>query len=375
MNNKKLLMNLIKISSTTGNEKGISSYLKNIFKSKKLKVKEFVNIYNGKNIYNIVINPNNNVKLVINTHMDVVSAWNWKNAFNPKYKNDFIYWRWACDAKWQIVVIYDLIIQLIKKNRQDLLKKIQFHIVCWEEKWWYGTQSLINKLNINPQWIIVLEPTNMNIYPANRWAVWFEIDIKWKSIHMGESNKWDNAIIKSSKVIRLLKWFEKYLIKNSPKHNLFNHKYIKLNIWKISWWDLPSIVPDLVTIQWWIAFIPPFNIKNIINMLNSYMKKEAPDIYKDINIRTLDLKNEPYETNINSNLCKRLYKASKNKWKISWWNASCDARLYALRYKKPTIVFWPGDLCVAHSNNEHISIKDIEKVSEILFETVNSLHL
>jgi len=50
---------------------------------------------------------------------------------------------------------------------------------------------------------------------------------------------------------------------------------------------------------------------------------------------------------------------------VEGWVASCDARLFNKIGKMPVIVFGPGCLDDAHSNNEKIKIEDIKKAGEV----------
>ena len=52
---------------------------------------------------------------------------------------------------------------------------------------------------------------------------------------------------------------------------------------------------------------------------------------------------------------------------IAGWTASCDARLFATEYPgMPVLTFGPGELAVAHSDQEQIALRDIAKAAEFL---------
>jgi acetylornithine deacetylase/succinyl-diaminopimelate desuccinylase-like protein len=52
---------------------------------------------------------------------------------------------------------------------------------------------------------------------------------------------------------------------------------------------------------------------------------------------------------------------------IAGWTVSCDARLFATEYPgMPVLTFGPGELAVAHSDQEQIAVADIAKAAEFL---------
>ena len=52
---------------------------------------------------------------------------------------------------------------------------------------------------------------------------------------------------------------------------------------------------------------------------------------------------------------------------VRGWTVSCDARLFASEYPgMPVLTFGPGELAVAHSDQEQIKLDDIVKAVEFL---------
>jgi len=61
---------------------------------------------------------------------------------------------------------------------------------------------------------------------------------------------------------------------------------------------------------------------------------------------------------------------SEVKPEIEGFIASCDARLFNKVGKMPVVVFGPGKLDYAHSDNEQIDTSQIKMAAEILVRTV-----
>ena len=377
MNYVDILSDLVKIPSTTGNEEKIVPYIKSLFEGIGCIVKVIRTTQRGKNINNIIINPQRNPSLIINTHMDVVPANGWEKAFEPKIRDGKIYGRGTCDAKGQIVLVYETI-KLLRRIGPHCINKIEWHIVSGEEDGGFGTSFLLQKYshhNNAVKAVIVLEPTNFALFPANRGALWFRIILHGKSTHMGEFSKGINAIDRAAKIIDSFADFRKYLLEISPSTELFGDptEFININVGRVSGGEWPSIVADYATIDGGISFLPNLSAKGVLKLFENFIKTTNTNYKGSIEVIPLSLKNDGYETPKNSNICLALgdsVRIRNKKCIVTGWNASCDARLYAKKYKVPTVVFGPGSLMLAHSNHEHIKLSELSRGIEILSDGI-----
>ena len=192
--------------------------------------------------------------IILNAHVDVVSAKKWSKAFSPKIKNGIVYGRGACDNKGNIVVIF-----LALKTLEDLGLVLDGDIITQfvidEEVGSNGTLALIKK-GYKADGAIVLEASDLNIYPAARGAVWFRIICEGKSAHPGIGSV--NAIEKAIEAIEILKKYRKKLAWESKGNPLFKDydSSTPLNIGIIRGGEWPSIVASQAIIEGLIGFLP-----------------------------------------------------------------------------------------------------------------------
>ncbi|HOM26220.1 MAG TPA: ArgE/DapE family deacylase [bacterium] len=312
--------------------------------------------------------------LILNTHSDIVPATNWKNAFIPEEKEGYIYGRGACDAKGQIATIY-LTLLTLKKMNIEISGKLIIEIVVEEEIGGNGTLSLIRQ-GYKGDGVIVLEPTELKITPANRGAVWFKLELFGKSVHMGKIWEGVNAIEKFCYLYPKLKDFEKKLIEESKNVPLFERfkQPVQLNFGVIKSDGWPSMVCGKVEIEGGIGFLPNKTLDGIKSEFEDVIKNCGDDwIVSNYKLSFPKLHNDSYSISPSHILVKTMERASEETGivpVVEGFIASCDARLFNRVGKMPVVVFGPGKLDDAHSDHEKIKIDDIKKASEILIRTV-----
>lgn len=308
--------------------------------------------------------------VILQSHIDVVGAKDWPDAFHPRVKEGVIYGRGACDAKGQIVTLY-LVLKALDSLGIHLKGDVNVQIVIEEEPGGNGALSFILD-GYRADGVIVLEGTELRIHPANRGALWFKITIKGKSVHMGRKNEGINAIEKMVKVIRALNNYEKILLKESKGYHLFQRYQmpVQLNLGMIRGGELPSTVAGEAILEGGVGFLPNKNLEKVKKELKEVIEKIEDDwIRTHYQLDFNRLRNEAYEINENHPLVTTLYHSSREANldpEVFGWNVSCDARLYAVRGGMPVVVFGPGDIAYAHSNEERIDVEEILKAAEAL---------
>lgn len=391
---KEFLKDLIKIESISGiGEEKIQEFIYERFKNfgncQLVKIGEKIkddpeytfsdrpcDYSNRKNLV-LQIGENDAYSLILNTHSDIVPAQNWEKAFTPEEKDEYIYGRGACDAKGQIATIY-LILLTLEKLNIELSGKLIIEIVIEEEIGGNGTLSLIRQ-GYKADGVIVLEPTELKITPANRGAVWFKLQLYGKSVHMGKIWEGVNAIEKFCFLFPKFKDFEKKLIEESKNIPLFEKfkQPVQLNFGIIKGEGWPSMVCSKVEAEGGIGFLPNKTLDDI--------KKEFEDIIKNCGDEWIvsnyklsfpKLHNDSYSISVDHILVKTIERAcieSNFNPVIEGFTASCDARLFNKVGKMPVVVFGPGCLDDAHSDHERIKIEDIKKAGEIILRTILNL--
>jgi len=138
-----------------------------------LSVKE---TYNGR--YNLVAvvkgqdESGNGHKIIYNSHIDTVAPF-----LEFRREGDLIYGRGACDAKGQVALMLSHI-KLLKELGEPINQDRVYQFVIDEEPGGNGSLSLaIDQSFKDAKDIIVFEITSNKAHPANRGALWYEIEL------------------------------------------------------------------------------------------------------------------------------------------------------------------------------------------------------
>lgn len=312
--------------------------------------------------------------LIINSHIDVVPATNWKDAFTPKEKGGIIYGRGACDAKGQIATIYLTLLSL-KKLGVKLKGKLITQSVIEEEVGGNGALALIRG-GYSADGVVVLEPTGLKICPANRGAVWYRLEVTGKSVHMGRITEGVNAIEKTCLLMHRLKEYERRLIEESKDVPLFERfqQPVQVNFGTIRGDGWPSMVCGYVVLEGGVGFLPNKDLTTIKKEMKDVIENSGDHwIINNYKLSFPKLHNDAYAIPSDHPLVETIKNASIDSGlttDIEGMIASCDARLFNKVGKMPVVVFGPGKLEYAHSDSENIEAEEIKKAAEVLVRAV-----
>ncbi|MCD4761027.1 M20/M25/M40 family metallo-hydrolase, partial [bacterium] len=187
--------NLIRIPShlyTPGKEKEISKFIAGRFRNENFNV-DLQEVEHSR--YNVIVKMSGNRKgksLALNGHLDIVPPGeDMVTPYNPTIKNGRLYGRGSADMKGAVgAMMYTLI--LLKKCRVILRGSVYFTGVIGEETGGTGTRFLVNS-GFKPDFVIVGEPTNLNLVTSHKGVQQLSITIKGKAAHGDIPNKGVNA--------------------------------------------------------------------------------------------------------------------------------------------------------------------------------------
>jgi putative selenium metabolism hydrolase len=144
--------------------------------------------------------------IAFDAHIDTVDVGNpdlWKyDPFKGKVENDIIYGRGASDMKGGMAAITyagkiikelgvpdDLTIYMVGSVQEEDCDGL-----CW--------QYIVNEDKINPELVVITEPTNLNIYRGHRGRMEMEIKTSGISCHGSAPERGVNAIYKMADIVK-----------------------------------------------------------------------------------------------------------------------------------------------------------------------------
>jgi len=301
--------------------------------------------------------------LILASHTDVVPAQDWPAAFAPERRDDLIVGRGACDDKGQVVTALLTLSALRHFNLQPR-GRLEAQFVIEEEVGGNGALATL-RAGHRADGVVVLEPTQLQIHPANRGAVWFRFTITGRPVHMGRKYEGVSAIDHALELIGLLYDYERRLVAESANVPQFERyeRPVQLNVGTIHGGEWPSMVPARVVLEGGVGFLPNKTMVQIKEELRQVVEKHGSEwLRAHYTLEFPKLHNDSYSTASDHPLPLALQEACRRLGfspEIFGWNVSCDARLYNRLGGMPTLVFGPGNLADAHSEHERIDLGDI----------------
>ena len=314
--------------------------------------------------------------IAMDAHIDTVGIGNpdlWtKEPFSGEYDGEWVYGRGASDQKAGMVsMIYGM--KVLKDL--DLLDDFTVYVVgsvmeencdglCW--------QYIVRKDKLKPDFVVITEPTSLNIYRGHRGRVEFQIKTTGLSAHAASPERGVNAVYKMAKIITEIEKLNERL-----KYNPFLGKgtIVVSQIFFKS--PSQNAVPDECTIH-------------IDRRLTAGETKESGyaeirEIFDKLNVdaEIIDLtypgkgyKGTSYSAakyfptwtmEENSDVvqaAKEAYEVVFEKEpKIDKWDFSTNGVATAGIFKIPTVGFGPGDEKYAHAPNEKVRASDLVKAA------------
>ena len=383
-----LLMDIIRIPSTRGQEIEISKYLKPHFEPLVDSVERIIlpesiirdpdysfpvagYKYNGEaNLRLFIKGSYDNKSIAFNTHVDVVPpSTGQANAFQPVFENGKIFGRGAADCKGQIVTLW-----LLVKTLHDLgirpAGDVIIDLVVEEECGGNGSLLVVrNGLEVDAA--IILEPTELQVMHMIRGAVWFTVETSGKAGHSGSPGTTRSALKEAIEVMNQIEKVRKKMLTVSREQcpDLQNHPDpMPLTFGTLQAGNWPAATPDQAILKGVFGFLPPFNRKDIQRELTKAIGQDHADIRFDM------LNNDYSFLEVEHPLVQDMLEAAlktKVASKPAFMNASCDAWRYSQQLNIPTIVFGGGSLSTAHSREEFIHSEEIGKAASVL---INFIH-
>lgn len=150
-------------------------------------------------------------KLLYDSHIDTVgvgdpSSWDW-DPFTGKIEDGIFYARGACDEKGSTPgMIYGLAIA----HDLGLLEGYTAYYFGNMEEWCDGIapHALVEVEGIRPDFVVIGEPTRMQVYRGHKGRVEMKITAKGKSAHAASNQLGDNAIYKLLPIIERISQME-----------------------------------------------------------------------------------------------------------------------------------------------------------------------
>lgn len=310
------LLDILRFDSTSGKENELAIYLaeRNLLPGASMDLQ--ITKDKRMNLFYKYGEPN----IVFCSHLDTVPPY-----IPFSVKKNKISGRGSCDAKGQIAFMYEAVKQLIKEGNSN----IGLLLVSGEEDGANGAKKSNTYLK-KCDYIIIGEPTENKMIKAAKGNLIISVSVKGKSSHSGYPDNGDSA------VERMISFLNKLKKVKFPYDNLLGKT--TYNIGNLKSNNVHNVIPELVkfTLNFRTTFESDGKIKNILKNIadeNTSLEFE----YGDAPLKFRTLKGFKYDV------------------------VSYGSDAPAFTNVKNKILYGPGSILNAHTENEHILITDLHK--------------
>lgn len=302
--------------------------------------------------------------IMFNGHLDTVPVGNMSvPPHEALVEGGVLYGRGACDMKGGVTAMACALVAL-KRSGVKLKGTVIFAGVSGEESGNAGTRRIVQR-GPRAECAIVGEPTELKIAPASKGMAIVRVTVKGKTGHGSAPCEGVNSIEKATKIVaRMHEELPK--LYNAKAHPLLGSPTFSIGVIRAG--TQPNIVPDQCVMMIDRRTLPgetPNDLKAEFERVIASTKKEDSKVDADINIDGIVL--PVMDTPLDAPFIKCLREAVDEihgKVALIGLSGSTDGALLSFG-GIPTVVFGPGDMNKAHSEDECVNLAEVIKAAKI----------
>jgi len=301
-------------------------------------------------------------RVLLAPHLDTVVAA--EELFRPIRRNGRLYGRGACDTKGSVATMITALCELAQGSSRPKETEILFVGLIDEEDAQAGSRAVVRS-GLKADLAIVGEPTRLEVITAHKGSLWLRLETRGKSAHGSRPELGRNAILEMAQIVTLLE--TKYAGRLSRKRHLLLGT-ATVNVGTICGGAQANIVPDQCVVSVDRRTLPGETQASVCREIQSLLRQAG------LNAQISDDKHAPclpLETNPRLPLVAR-FLGSVGQRRPAGVNYFCDAAVLA-GGGIPSIAFGPGDIAQAHTADEWISLKSLERGRALLLRFLSSL--
>ncbi len=301
-------------------------------------------------------------RIILAPHMDTVGG-DLDKIFRPTKKGERLHGRGACDTKGSVAVMFHAMEHLAKRHRPANTEIVFIGFVD-EECNQTGSRAF-SKLKLKANLALVGEPTRCKVVAAHKGDLWLRLSTRGKAAHGSRPELGRNAVHTMAKCIDAI---ETEYAQNLGKrrHPVLGHPTINTGI--VRGGSQPNIVPDVCEADLDRRTLPGESFTTISREIGEVLKKRG------LKARLTNVKGytcPAMETDPTLPMVQQFMRTVRQTKPLGV-DYYCDAANIATT-GVPAIVWGPGDIAQAHTADEWISIRQLERGMDVLTRFLLSL--
>lgn len=300
--------------------------------------------------------------ILLAPHLDTVVAE--PGQFVPRRRQGRLYGRGACDTKGSVAAMLGAMLELARLPGRPRHTEIVFAGLADEENWQAGSRALVDS-GLRADLAIVGEPTRLQAVTAHKGSLWMELTTRGRAAHGSTPQLGRNAVLAMSRVVVALETDYADALRQRT-HPLLGTGTV--NVGRIAGGRQPNIVPDECSILVDRRTLPGETEAGVLREVAAFLRAQR------LAVRVASTKAAEcpaLETPVTQPLVRSFLSALRQTRPLGV-DYFCDAAVLAAG-GIPSVVFGPGDIAQAHTADEWISLRSLEKGRDQLLRYLKSL--
>lgn len=300
-------------------------------------------------------------RLCLNAHADTVPA-NGESTPTARVEGDLVYGLGSCDTKGSIASMTTAFLELAA-DRDKLNSTVDLLISVDEEGDGTGVKTAISQ-GYKCDYAIVGEPTGLNIVSAHNGLLFLKLTTLGKSAHGCHPTVGINAVERMMSLLEELRGavmvFSEHPLLGGPS----------LNLGEIHAGDRPNRVPDKCVARIDIRFPPPATNEQALAAARKVIEQYDWASYE------IEKRGETLDTPADSPLVKAILQSAQAtgiECGIGGLRGWTEAEPFHTMLGIDSVVLGPGDVKLAHSSRECVSISETQRAAAFYADIVRRL--
>ena len=302
--------------------------------------------------------------ILLAPHMDTVPAAN-ESQFVPRKEGDRLYGRGACDTKGSAAAMLSAVIALANSKQRPSATEIIFAGLVDEESAQAGSRAFARSY-LKANLAIVGEPTGLQVVTAHKGNIWLQLETHGKAAHGSRPELGRNAVHEMARIVDALETDYAAVLRKRRRHPLLGRATV--NVGTIRGGTQPNIVPDSCVITVDRRTLPGETEAGVKREIETFLARKKLRAAFSLARTEACL---PMETPAKLPLVQHFLRSAGQRKPVGV-HYFCDAAILA-EGGIPSVVFGPGDIAQAHTADEWISVRSLERAVEILVHYLGSL--
>ncbi len=358
----KLTQQLIQIKTINppGDELPLAEYVSSYLKKVGLEVELINHSPNRASVLARLKSPRRKPGLLFNAHLDTVPIGNEKwihEPFKGEVAEGRIWGRGSADMKGGLAVLM-VAVKAIAEAQLPLQGDLILAVTAGEEVDSLGATTLSGREDIGPvQAVMIPEPSNNDVFIAEKGALWLEISTHGKTAHGGMPELGRNAVMM---MIPLLTELQK-MVFPFKEHPLLGGFTQSVNT--ISGGVKTNVVPDHCAVTVDMRTVPGQDHKAIVKQIENLISdlgKKIPDFKASVRVTNdrIPIESSPDEPVIQG-FFEIVSEVTGERPVPKGVRYYTDAVAFVPVLKTPMIICGPGEAPLAHQPNEYVEISKL----------------